>query len=64
MTLLANGDRAALAPRSVSGDRLCRLVGERTDLAHDAWCLRSVQGEQLCGRRLIDWERPTTRSTG
>jgi hypothetical protein len=63
MTLLANGDRAALAPRSVSGDRLCRLVGERTgdtDLAHDARVVSAVLPFKVSSYvvdELIDWDK-------
>ena len=63
MTLLANGDHAALAPRSVSGDRLCRLVGERTcdtDLAHDARVVSAVLPFKVSSYvvdELIDWDK-------
>ncbi len=61
MTSLINADRAALAPRSVSGDRLCRLVGERTkdtDLAHDARVVSAVLPFKVSSYvidELIDW---------
>jgi L-lysine 2,3-aminomutase len=67
MTVLSTGpdydDRAALAPRSVSGDRLWRLLGERTgdaDLAHDARVVSQVLPFKVSSYvmdELIDWEK-------
>ena len=63
MTVLSLGDRAPLAPRSVSGDRLCRLVAERTgdtDLAHDARVVSQVLPFKVSSYvidELIDWGR-------
>jgi L-lysine 2,3-aminomutase len=62
MTLVPN-DRAALAPRSVSGDRLCRLIEKRTgdtDLAHDARVVSAVlpfKVSSYVSDELIDWNR-------
>ena len=62
MTLLPN-DIAALAPRSVSGEKLCRLVGERTgdaDLAHDARVVSAVLPFKVSSYvvdELIDWAK-------
>src|SRR5258705_11883622 len=62
MTLLPN-NIAALAPRSVSGERLCRLVGERTgdaDLAHDARGVSAVLPFKVSSYvvdELIDWAK-------
>lgn len=62
MTLVAN-DRAALAPRSVSGERLCRLIEKRTgdtDLAHDARVVSAVlpfKVSSYVSDELIDWTR-------
>jgi L-lysine 2,3-aminomutase len=62
MTLLPN-DIAALAPRSVSGERLCRLVGKRTgdaDLAHDARVVSAVlpfKASSYVVDELIDWAK-------
>ena len=61
MTVLSLGDRAPLAPRSVSGDRLCRLVAERTgdtDLAHQARVVSAVLPFKVSSYvidELIDW---------
>jgi L-lysine 2,3-aminomutase len=62
MTLVPN-DRAALAPRSVSGERLCRLIEKRTgdtDLAHDARVVSAVlpfKVSSYVSDELIDWTR-------
>lgn len=62
MTLVPS-DRAALAPRSVSGDRLCRLIEKRTgdtDLAHDARVVSAVlpfKVSSYVSDELIDWNR-------
>lgn len=62
MTSLPN-DHVALAPRSVSGERLCRLVGERTgaaDLAHDARVVSAVLPFKVSSYvvdELIDWAK-------
>ena len=54
---------AALAPQSISGDRLCRLVGERTgdtDLAHDARVVSAVLPFKVSSYvvdELIDWDK-------
>lgn len=62
MTLNLN-DRAALAPRSVSGERLCRLIEKRTgdtDLAHDARVVSAVlpfKVSSYVSDELIDWTR-------
>jgi L-lysine 2,3-aminomutase len=62
MTLVLN-DRAALAPRSVSGERLCRLIEKRTgdtDLAHDARVVSAVlpfKVSSYVSDELIDWTR-------
>jgi L-lysine 2,3-aminomutase len=61
MTLPSNGDRAALAPRSVSGDRLCRIIVERTgdaQLGHDARVVSQVLPFKVSSYvtdELIDW---------
>jgi KamA family protein len=63
MTLLSLGDRTALAPQSVSGEKLCRLVGERTgdaDLAHDARVVSAVLPFKVSSYvvdELIDWAK-------
>lgn len=63
MTLLSVGDRAALAPRSVSGDRLCRLIAKRTgdaQLEHDARVVSQVLPFKVSSYvidELIDWHR-------
>ena len=63
MTLLSYDDRAALAPRSVSGGRLARLVGERTgdrDLAHAARVVSAVLPFKVSSYvvdELIDWDK-------
>ncbi|OBA88875.1 lysine 2,3-aminomutase [Mycobacteriaceae bacterium 1482268.1] len=55
--------RAALAPRSRSGDRLCRLVGERTgdpQLAHEAQVVSAVLPFKVSSYvidELIDWTK-------
>ena len=62
MTLVPN-DHAALAPRSVSGERLCRLIEKRTgdtDLAHDARVVSAVlpfKVSSYVSDELIDWTR-------
>jgi L-lysine 2,3-aminomutase len=62
MTLVPN-DRAALAPRSVSGERLCRLIEKRTgdtDLAHHARVVSQVlpfKVSSYVSDELIDWTR-------
>jgi KamA family protein len=62
MTSLPN-DRLALAPRSVSGEKLSRLVGERTgaaDLAHDARVVSAVLPFKVSSYvvdELIDWAK-------
>jgi L-lysine 2,3-aminomutase len=62
MTLVPN-DRAALAPRSVSGERLCRLIEKRTgdtDLAHHARVVSEVlpfKVSSYVSDELIDWTR-------
>jgi L-lysine 2,3-aminomutase len=63
MTTPSLGDRGALASRSISGDRLCRLIDERTgdtDLAHDARVVSAVLPFKVSSYvmdELIDWER-------
>ncbi len=63
MTVLSLDEHAALAPRSISGERLCRLIAERTgntDLAHDARVVSAVlpfKASSYVVDELIDWDK-------
>lgn len=63
MTLLDLDTRAALAPRSISGDRLRKLVAERTGdpvLGHEAHVVSQVLPFKVSSYvidELIDWGR-------